>query len=158
MRGVLLGLRREHRQPYVVVLLELHLDAQPDVHRFGFRVDDVREEADARILVERDDRHDVRRREIREPLLEVDGEADHRGSARHLRRLELAVAVRAHDHGWVPEPSTRGAPLDAEPAVAATGPEVLGLGQHVGQRSHRVPPSSPECLGCCRENVALLGC
>ena len=48
------------------------LDAQAHVHGVGFRVDDVGDEADAWVLVERDDRDDVRRREIGQPLLQVD--------------------------------------------------------------------------------------
>ena len=71
---------REQREPHVVVLLEPHLRrAARSCTVVGLDVDDVRREPDARVLVERDDRHDVRRRRLGQPLLHVDRAPDDRG-------------------------------------------------------------------------------
>ena len=74
------GRRCEERQPDVLLLLEPDLHPQTDVHVVGLRIDDVGREADTRVLVERHDRDDVRRREVREPLLAVDREPDDRAA------------------------------------------------------------------------------
>jgi hypothetical protein len=80
------------------VLLELHTDAQTYVHGIGIRADDVGEQSHPRVVVERHDRDDVGRLDVRQPLLEIDREPDHHSVSRRVDRLELGVvAVAAHD-------------------------------------------------------------
>ncbi len=59
------GHRCEERQPDVVLLLEPDLHPKTDVHVVGLRIDDVGREANTRVVVERHDRDDVRRRRVR---------------------------------------------------------------------------------------------
>src|SRR5690606_6912579 len=70
------GIRLEQWQPDILVDLFEH-DADPGADRHGARIaaDDIRREPHARILVERDDRDDIRRVEVRQPLLDIDGHA-----------------------------------------------------------------------------------
>jgi hypothetical protein len=78
--------RLEEREPHVLVLLEPDLHLLADVHVVDLTADDVRREVDARVLGERDVRDHVGRLEARQPLVVVDGEADHRAPPGHLRR------------------------------------------------------------------------
>ena len=79
--------RFEQRDPHVVDGLEHDADPHADLHRLGLAADDVRGEPDARVLVDRDDGHDERRRVVGRPLLHVRGVALHDAAPRHgLRR------------------------------------------------------------------------
>ena len=152
-----IGRRGEDREPHVVVLLEPNADAQAHVHGVGLRVDDVGDEAHAWVLVERDDRDDVRRRELGEPLLQVEREPDHHALTRGVRGLELdVVAVAAHDLRRVPPPRALRATLDAEATLTPTGPEVFGLRQQLGQRSHSSSVVVAEPVGSLRRKCRSL--
>ena len=89
---------------------------------------------------ERDVGDDVGRIEVRQPAVGVDREADDRAAARHRGRLRRpAPAVRADGHRRMDQLAAVAAPLDAEGAVGARGPEPLvGRGQ-LGERPHRTP-------------------
>ena len=93
VRPVRLTRGREQRKPDVPLLLEAHRHLLADMHLVGLAVDDVGRQPDARVLFERHHGDDVRRREVRVPLLEVDGEPGNRGPARHLSRCPGAAAA-----------------------------------------------------------------
>jgi hypothetical protein len=123
------GIGLEERDVDVGGLLEQHPDGHPDAHVAGRAVDDVGGEPYAVVFLERHDRDDVGRREVRQPLLVVDGESRHHGAARdrghrhavtaagpaaRQRRMRVGAAVRAA--------------RDAQHPVAAGRPE-FGAGQ-----------------------------
>jgi hypothetical protein len=70
----------EQRKPDVVLLLEAHLHPLADVDVVRVAPDHVGREVDAGVLLERDVRDRVRRRERGGPLGLIDRERDHRAA------------------------------------------------------------------------------
>jgi hypothetical protein len=119
------------------MLLEHHLDLQTDGDVLELAADDVRGEAGRWIFSDGHHGDHVGRRESRQPLLMVHGEAhDGRTSRyRHHRHLD-AVALRADRLWWVVVAATRMTSGDPEPAVGAAGPERLAADARVRQGPH----------------------
>ena len=123
------GVGLEQRHVDVAGLLEQDPDGHPDAHVPGRAADDVGGEPYPVVFLERHHRDDVGRREVRQPLLVVDGEPGHHapagdrghghpvaaaGPAARQRRMGVGAAVRAAQ--------------DAQHPVAARRPE-LGAGE-----------------------------
>ena len=85
--------RFEERDPYVVDRFEDNPNRHADVDGIGLAPDDVRRQADARILVDGDDGHDERRRVVGRPLLNVRGVALHDPATRHGLLVEVVAAA-----------------------------------------------------------------
>ena len=127
--------RLEQRDPDVLGVLEQHLHLHAHEHVVGGHVHEVGGEADAVVLLDGDDRDQVRRREARDPRLLVEGEPGDDRTPRHLGRRPLVrTAVRAHRARRVAQLATAGAALEAKRAVLTRLPEELvelgQLGQH----------------------------
>ena len=132
-----LGVGLEKRHVDVAGLLEQHPDGHPDAHVAGRAADDVGGEPGPVVFLKGHHRDDVGRREVRQPLLVVDGEPGHHapagdrghghpvaaaGAAARQRRVGVGTAVRAAG--------------DAQHPVAARRPE-LGAGQRgLGKRAN----------------------
>jgi hypothetical protein len=133
-RSVGFGVRFEQREIDVFLLLEAHPDAHPDVHLVRLAADDVRRQARAVVLGERDHGHDIGRRERGQPRLVVDAEADdHRLPRRRRERHRAAAAAGAHRPGRVEVPPAVVAVGDPEHAVGARSPEPGARERRLGE-------------------------
>ena len=129
--------RLEQREPDVLVLLEADLDLLADVDLVGLAADDVGREVDARVLGQGHVGDRVRRFEVREPLVLVDGEGhDGRGAGDLGGRPRPAAAHGADGDRGVDHRLAVVAPLDAQAPVGARGPEPLVGRGELGQGAH----------------------
>ena len=131
-----LGVGLEQRDVDVAGLLEQHPDGHPDAHVGGRAADDVGSQPDPVVLLERHHRDDVGRREVRQPLLVVDGEpGHHRAAGDGGQRHPVAAAGPAARQRRVGVGAAVGAARDAQHPVAAPGPEPVAAQRGLGQRA-----------------------
>ena len=127
----------EQGQPDVLLLLEPHGDFLADLDVGGVTPDDVGREVDAGVFFQRDVGDDVGGIEARQPAMGVDREPHDRAATRDRSRLRRpAPAVRANGHRRMDQLAAVAAPLYAQDAIGARGPEPLAGQGQLRKRPH----------------------